>query len=74
MELEEVERLFVFPSCGDETNPIGASYHLAAAAGEPGAVASRPLLGSEFSAEMKPPASTHRFSVPVTAATAPERR
>ncbi len=27
MELPEVEDLFVFPSCGDETNAIGAAYH-----------------------------------------------
>lgn len=26
MELDEVESLFVFPSCGDETNAIGAAY------------------------------------------------
>lgn len=28
MEIDEVEDIFVFPSCGDETNPIGASYYL----------------------------------------------
>jgi carbamoyltransferase len=27
MELPEVEDLFVFPSCGDETNAIGAAYN-----------------------------------------------
>lgn len=27
LELPEVEELFVFPSCGDETNAIGAAYH-----------------------------------------------
>jgi len=26
LELEEIEDLFVFPSCGDETNAIGAAY------------------------------------------------
>jgi len=72
MELEEVERLFVFPSCGDETNPIGASYHLAAAAGEP----VRPLhdlyWGPEFSpAEINAAVSAHRFSVPVTVRESP---
>jgi len=30
LELEEVEDLFVFPSCGDETNAIGAAYWLSA--------------------------------------------
>jgi carbamoyltransferase len=28
MELPEVEALFIFPSCGDETNAIGAAWHL----------------------------------------------
>jgi carbamoyltransferase len=32
LELPEVEELFVFPSCGDETNAIGAAYHLQAQA------------------------------------------
>ena len=27
MELDEVEDIFVFPSCGDETNSIGACYY-----------------------------------------------
>ncbi len=27
MECDEVEEIFVFPSCGDETNAIGACYH-----------------------------------------------
>jgi len=26
MEIDEVESLFIFPSCGDETNAIGAAY------------------------------------------------
>ncbi|WP_324617454.1 carbamoyltransferase C-terminal domain-containing protein [Microvirga alba] len=26
MELDEVEHVFIFPSCGDETNAIGAAY------------------------------------------------
>jgi carbamoyltransferase len=26
LELEEVEDMFVFPSCGDETNAVGAAY------------------------------------------------
>ena len=30
MEMEEVETIFVFPSCGDESNSIGACYYLAA--------------------------------------------
>ena len=27
MELDEVEEIFIFPSCGDETNSIGACYY-----------------------------------------------
>jgi carbamoyltransferase len=62
MELAEVERLFVFPSCGDETNPIGACYHLAAA-GE----TVRPLedlyWGPEFSPEqIRASVNAYRFS------------
>jgi carbamoyltransferase len=26
LEMEEIEDMFVFPSCGDETNAIGAAY------------------------------------------------
>jgi len=67
MELPEVERLFVFPSCGDETNPIGACYRLAAAAGE----TVRPLGdlygGPEFSPEqIQASVDAYRFSTPVT--------
>lgn len=28
MELPEVESVFVFPSCGDESNPVGICWHL----------------------------------------------
>ena len=31
MELDEVEKIFLFPSCGDESNPVGACYNLEAA-------------------------------------------
>jgi carbamoyltransferase len=34
LEIPEVEDLYVFPSCGDESNSIGAACHLAAQAGE----------------------------------------
>jgi carbamoyltransferase len=34
LELPEVEELYVFPSCGDESNSVGAACHLAAAANE----------------------------------------
>jgi carbamoyltransferase len=34
LELDEVEDLFIFPSCGDESNSIGAACHVAARMGE----------------------------------------
>lgn len=34
MELNEVESIFVLPSCGDESNPIGAAYLGALAVGQ----------------------------------------
>lgn len=34
MELPEVEELFVYPSCGDETNAMGAAYHAYAEHGD----------------------------------------
>lgn len=45
MELEEVEHLFIFPSCGDETNAIGAAY---LARAERSGGASVPPLGSFY--------------------------
>lgn len=51
MELEGVEELFVFPSCGDETNPIGACYYVHAQQNGVGDL--EPIgsfcLGTEFS-------------------------
>ena len=53
MELDEVEQLFVYPSCGDETNAIGAAYLAQAERKGGGAVA--PIrsfyLGPEWSEE-----------------------
>lgn len=34
LEIPEVEDLYVFPSCGDESNSIGAACHLAARTGQ----------------------------------------
>ena len=34
LDLPEVEELYIFPSCGDESNSIGAACHVAARAGE----------------------------------------
>jgi carbamoyltransferase len=42
LELDEVDQLYVFPSCGDESNSIGAACHVAANLGDtihaPGAI------------------------------------
>lgn len=50
MELPEVDELFVFPSCGDETNAIGAAYN--AYAEREGCASMQPLgdfyTGSEY--------------------------
>lgn len=35
LEIPEIEDLYVFPSCGDESNSIGAACHLSVRAGEP---------------------------------------
>jgi carbamoyltransferase len=43
MEMDEVEDLFVYPSCGDETNAIGAAY--LAQAARHGAATVPPLAG-----------------------------
>jgi carbamoyltransferase len=32
-ELEQVDELFIYPSCGDETNAMGSAYHLHATCG-----------------------------------------
>jgi carbamoyltransferase len=45
-ELPEVESLFVFPSCGDETNAIGAAYWLEAEVGRGGSAI--PPLGDLY--------------------------
>lgn len=48
LELPEVEQMYVFPSCGDESNSIGAACWLAARAGE----RLKPLGGLEFGAPL----------------------
>ena len=47
LELPEVEDMYVFPSCGDESNSIGAARHLAAQAGESHPAARRRLYFGE---------------------------
>jgi carbamoyltransferase len=43
MELPEVESLFIYPSCGDETNAMGAAYAVYAEHADPATV--KPLEG-----------------------------
>ncbi len=68
MELSEVESLFVFPSCGDETNAIGAAY--AAAAKNEGYRQIKPMkefyFGKGYSnEEVKAAVDNFRFECPV---------
>ena len=70
LEMPEVEQLFVFPSCGDETNAIGAAY--LAQAARHGAASVRPLaslyLGPEWDeasieAALKPLAASGSIAI-----------
>lgn len=53
MELPEADDVFIFPSCGDETNAIGAAMHVAAE--KTGAASVAPIrefyLGPQFTSE-----------------------
>ena len=66
LEIPEVEELYVFPSCGDESNSIGAACHLAARAGdriEPlGALYyGEPITDGEARLALEPRATELRF-------------
>ncbi|MCW2990195.1 MAG: carbamoyltransferase [Solirubrobacterales bacterium] len=50
-ELEEVERIRFMPSCGDETNPIGAAFHVAAAMGDVCVPTETMYLGPRYTPE-----------------------
>ncbi len=50
-ELNEVDSLFVFPSCGDETLPFGAAYHRYAQSGALNAPLEGLYLGTKHSNE-----------------------
>jgi carbamoyltransferase len=68
MELPEVDDIFIFPSCGDETNAIGAAMHVAAES--TGAKAVAPIrefyLGPRFSSDdARQAIEEFRFSGPV---------
>lgn len=69
MGLEDVTRIFVFPSCGDEANAIGLCYHLTAETAGPDMC--RPLgsiyLGPEWSDdEIERAFRSYAFSRPYT--------
>jgi len=67
MELGEIEELFVFPSCGDETNAIGACYQVTAALGRRVQPVSDLYWGPQFSErDINIAVRAHRFSAPVT--------
>lgn len=68
MELPEVDDIFIFPSCGDETNAIGSAMHVAAE--KNGAAAVAPIrdfyLGPQFSSDdAKSAIESFKFSGPV---------
>jgi len=50
-ELDEVDELFIFPSCGDETLPFGAAYYTQAMLGSQGKSLSHLYLGTSFSSK-----------------------
>jgi carbamoyltransferase len=67
MEMPEVEELFVFPSCGDETNAIGAAWLLHSQTSDTLPAPLRNLyLGPEFTAtDIEEAIAKYRFSCPV---------
>ncbi len=50
-EMEEVDQVFFMPSCGDESNPIGAGYHQAVKRGLKTEPLNHLYLGLSFSAD-----------------------
>ena len=52
-ELPDVAQIRFMPSCGDETNPIGAAFHIAREAGERIAVGDGLYLGPQYSASQE---------------------
>ncbi len=66
LELPEVEDLYVFPSCGDESNSIGAACYTAARAGESieplGAIYyGEPITDEEAERALWPASDAHRL-------------
>jgi carbamoyltransferase len=70
LELDEVEELFVFPSCGDETNCIGAAYYVQAERDHRAIEPLGPIyLGGEWTpAEIAAEVQRFSFATPVNIA------
>ncbi len=70
LEMPEVEDLFVFPSCGDETNCFGAAFHVQAARDHHAIAPLGPIyFGGEWpDAEIARELETFSFSSPVAIA------
>ncbi len=68
LELDEVDELFVFPSCGDETNPFGAAFQVQAARDYRAIPPLGPIyFGGEWSdGEIEAEVRRFAFSSPVT--------
>lgn len=67
MDLAEVEDLFVMPSCGDETNAVGACDQVSVNNGIRPHSLSQVYWGPEFNeGEVGAAVRAHRFSAPVT--------
>jgi carbamoyltransferase len=66
LELPEVEELFIFPSCGDETNAIGSAWmQYANSFREAPAALGHFYLGNEYSDdEIESALQTYRFTAP----------
>ncbi len=60
LELDEVEDLYVFPSCGDESNSIGAACHVAARKGD----RIEPLSGLYFGASINDAEADRALTAP----------
>lgn len=71
LELREVKELFIFPSCGDETNSIGAAYWAYAEAARsrqappPRSIGAIYWGGSFSDAEVEQAIASYRFASPV---------
>jgi len=68
LEIPEIKELFIYPSCGDETNAMGAAYYISAQKNRSlkDQSAQRSLLGTEFSdSEVEEALRKFKFRSPV---------